>query len=175
MKDMADLPDRGFSVQSAPETGTGRDGFELQALLAEAFCGRPPEWALAISGTLADYVRLAPGWDSYDGKPLRRDTADYAMRLLCEAMSDCTPLPSLVPLSCGGVQCEWHENAMDLELYIAGPCECELAVRDGLGSEVCEIKPGGELESLKEQLRCLVDAGHQRLMARSCAGTRADR
>jgi len=45
-------------------------------------------------------------------------------------MKPATPLPQVVPSSDGGVQLEWHEKGIDLELHIRAPYDCELWYRD---------------------------------------------
>jgi hypothetical protein len=40
------------------------------------------------------------------------------MRLLESTMRDDTPAPWVVPLSDGGVQMEWHERGLDIEIGV---------------------------------------------------------
>jgi hypothetical protein len=75
------------------------------------------------------------GWNSYSAPPLRQDTADFALHVLKTIMKRETPFPQIVPSSTGGVQLEWHERGVDLELHIAAPFDCEIWYEDLLAIE----------------------------------------
>jgi hypothetical protein len=79
-----------------------------------------------IKPQLEEFSRYSEGWDSYDGLPLRIDTGNYALTILKSIMRAQTPMPQVVPTSSGGVQFEWHEKDIDLEMHITGPYECEV-------------------------------------------------
>lgn len=98
-------------------------------------------WEREVLRSVLEYLKLPEGWDSYEGKPLRYDTGMFAIQVLASAMSDSTPAPSVVPVSSGGLQFEWHRNNFDIELYIAAPFDCELSIQDHL--------KGGPLESIQ--------------------------
>jgi len=69
------------------------------------------EWRDVATARLAELERLAPGWDSDGGLPVRRRHANRAIQFLVRLMADAsTPiaLPDIVPLADGGVQLEWH-------------------------------------------------------------------
>jgi hypothetical protein len=76
------------------------------------------------------FTQLPKGWDSYDASPLRADVPAFAMAVLKAIMKPHTPLPQVVPTSVGGVQMEWHQNNVDLEMHITAPHECEVWFRD---------------------------------------------
>jgi len=83
-----------------------------------------------IRPLLDAFTQLPAGWDSYDAPPLRTDVPAYAMAVLKSIMKPKTPLPQVVPTSAGGVQLEWHENKIDLEVHITAPHKCEVWFRD---------------------------------------------
>jgi hypothetical protein len=85
---------------------------------------------MEIRPLLDAFTRLPIGWDSYSAPPLRTDVPAYAMAALSTIMKPQTPLPQVVPTSVGGVQLEWHENKIDLELHITAPHKCEVWFRD---------------------------------------------
>ena len=158
------LSDRDFQAvrsESEPAFGAGVNAFSAPAASSE-ICyldrhrGRPARERV-VANTLSEYTKLPAGWDSYGGEPLRLDTGMFALQVLCDVMSDSTPPPSLVPVSSGGVQCEWHENGLDIELYISAPLECELMVYDHLSREQQVFQMRAELTPLKEQMKRLVD------------------
>ncbi len=67
------------------------------------------EWRLKVTARLAELERLAPGWDSDGGLPVRRRHANLASQFLGRLMGlGVVPVPDIVPLADGGVQLEWH-------------------------------------------------------------------
>jgi hypothetical protein len=98
-----------------------------------------PAWERDIVATLCRFLELPDGWDSYAGKPLRHDTGMFALQVLSSIMNESVPLPSIVPVASGGVQFEWHQNQLDIELFIAAPYECELSVYDHLAAGTTPI------------------------------------
>lgn len=79
------------------------------------------EWYHSTVKQLEELVRLANGWDGYDGKPVSMMNAIFALQILGKACWESTPAPQIVPLSDGGLQVEWHTLNGDLELLIRGP------------------------------------------------------
>lgn len=78
---------------------------------------------------------LAPSWDSYSGAPLKRDAVTFASHLLQQITSDQTPAPHVCPTALGGIQIEWHEKGINLELHVTGAFECEVWFQDLLAPE----------------------------------------
>lgn len=54
----------------------------------------------------------------------------FALVVLDKLMRPRTPIPSVVPSSAGGIQLEWHEKDIDLELHISAPYQCEMWFQD---------------------------------------------
>jgi hypothetical protein len=92
----------------------------------------PPErkWQIEVQNHLLKYVKMPPGWDSYGAPVVGWDTGMFALSVLNDVMRPRTPIPQVVPSAAGGVQLEWHQKGIDLELHIAGPYECELWFQD---------------------------------------------
>jgi hypothetical protein len=88
------------------------------------------KWQIEVLKPLAKYVEMSQGWDSYSGSPLRWDAGFFALWVLNAVMRPRTPVPQVVPSPVGGVQLEWHEKDIDLELHITAPYECELWFED---------------------------------------------
>lgn len=63
---------------------------------------------------LEEFKALKQGWDSYGGKPISPVSIDWAKVLLGRLGPGWTP----VPLSDGGVQLEFHEQGVDIEIVI---------------------------------------------------------
>ena len=92
----------------------------------------PPEkkWQIEVQRHLLHYAKMQEGWDSYGTPPVGWDTGMFALSVLNDVMRTRTPIPQVVPSAAGGVQLEWHEKGIDLELHVAGPYRCELWFQD---------------------------------------------
>ena len=62
---------------------------------------------------------LAPNWDSYGGRAVLANVADFAQSLLAPLLAQKVPAPMIVPTSEGGLALEWHRAAADLVIHIA--------------------------------------------------------
>ena len=58
-----------------------------------------------------------------------------------------TPVPQVVPSPVGGVQLEWHEKDIDLELHITAPYECEVWFQDHRTGE--RVSRSSQMTSLR--------------------------
>jgi hypothetical protein len=92
----------------------------------------PPErrWQIEVQSHLLKYAKMQKGWDSYSAPPVGWDIGMFALSVLNDVMRTRTPIPQVVPSAAGGVQLEWHQKGIDLELHIAGPYQCELWFQD---------------------------------------------
>jgi hypothetical protein len=92
----------------------------------------PPErrWQIEVQARLLKYVQMQKGWDSYRAPPIGWDTGLFALFVLNDVMRTRTPIPQVIPSAVGGVQLEWHEKGVDLELHITAPYQCELWFQD---------------------------------------------
>jgi hypothetical protein len=92
----------------------------------------PPErkWQIEVQSRLLQYAKMPKGWDSYGAPPVGWDAGMFALSILSDVMRTRTPIPQVVPSSAGGVQLEWHQKGIDLELHITRPYECEFWFQD---------------------------------------------
>jgi hypothetical protein len=88
------------------------------------------KWEVEVVKALVRLAKLPAGWDSYNAAPLRRDAGHFALEILQSIMRPRTPIPQVVPSAAGGVQLEWHEKGIDLELHISAPYQWELWFQD---------------------------------------------
>jgi hypothetical protein len=88
------------------------------------------KWEVEVVRALVRLAGLPAGWDSYNAPPLRRDAGHFALEILQGVMHPRTPPPQVVPSAAGGVQLEWHEKGIDLELHITAPYQWELWFHD---------------------------------------------
>lgn len=77
---------------------------------------KPPAWLSLVEAELVSLGRLEEDWDSYGGRPIDMWMAAGAYMLLGALCSSETPKPTVVPMSSGHVQIEWHTNDVDLEI-----------------------------------------------------------
>lgn len=66
-------------------------------------------------------LNLETNWDGHGGRIIHVDCARFALQLLRNILGPNTPPPSIVPLSYGGLQIEWHECDIDLEIEVVSP------------------------------------------------------
>ncbi len=59
--------------------------------------------------------KLEKDWDSYGSVPIDHSCMQRAVGFIL-AVGSCMPEPSVVPCSHGGVQLEWHQDGVDLEI-----------------------------------------------------------
>ncbi|MCJ2059873.1 hypothetical protein MKL09_25495 [Methylobacterium sp. J-048] len=91
-----------------------------------------PEWHQEALAKIVSFIKRSRNWDGYGSLPLRHDTGMFALQVLMAVMQPRTPMPSIVP-SPSGVQFEWHEKGVDLELHVTGPYEWEIWFEDHTG------------------------------------------
>ena len=83
--------------------------------------GSVASWLDEAEKRLRELRHLPIGWDGHDGKPLDPLTSMSAADILISANNEGTPMPAIMPLSCGGLQVEWHRNGWDVEIEILSP------------------------------------------------------
>jgi hypothetical protein len=59
---------------------------------------------------------LPQNWDGYGASEVREDIAQQVLMVLVEVMENDSCAPSVVPLSDGGIQVEWHRRGRNLEI-----------------------------------------------------------
>lgn len=84
------------------------------------------KWEVEIVRQLVRLADMPDDWDSYGASKLKKDAGLFALEILHKIMRPRTPIPQIVPTTAGGVQLEWHEKGIDLEINIVGPYQCEL-------------------------------------------------
>jgi hypothetical protein len=76
----------------------------------------PPKWFSVTLASLTRLLNLQDNWDSYGGRKPQHIAVIQGLKLLSQVMANNTPAPSVVPLSDGGIQFEWHRKSQDLEI-----------------------------------------------------------
>ena len=95
---------------------------------------RVPDW---VGPTVESFVRimqLPPNWDSYGAEPIPSAVIERAVEVLSHVMEDNSPHPSIVALSEGGLQMEWHLRDQDVEIVVSTDEPPSFYYRDQEGS-----------------------------------------
>jgi hypothetical protein len=96
-------------------------------------------WRDIAKERLRELGRLSVGWDGHGGSPVRGAVASFALAVLTAIMRPGIPRPSIMPLSDGGVQIEWHCRGWDIEVSITDAVYYQAWAR--------EIETGAEEET----------------------------
>jgi hypothetical protein len=82
-----------------------------------------PAWFKPTVERLKHLLQLREDWDSYGAAPVDPRAARKALQLLALTTSLATPAPAVVPTVRGGLQLEWHQPDVDLEVEVppSGP------------------------------------------------------
>lgn len=89
--------------------------------------GRPRVLTLNVTTAAAPWLRdavarvshltaLRPNWDSYGARPIDATSATRVVGFLLDHAYGGLSAPSVVPMTDGGVQIEWHRQGIDLEI-----------------------------------------------------------
>ena len=80
--------------------------------------GQAPDWLPEARRQIGDLLALAPGWDSYSARQISGAAGARAFELLEQQTQRDTPRPSIVPMSRGGIQIEWHLRNLNIEITV---------------------------------------------------------
>jgi hypothetical protein len=97
-------------------------------MVVSSFSETEDDWIAEVEDRLSQLVQLPTGWDGYRSQRVSPATARFVSNLLVSVMKGQMPAPSIVPVSGGGLQVEWHAGGLDIELYVAKPMQAELSV-----------------------------------------------
>jgi hypothetical protein len=75
-----------------------------------------PAWLQPTIQSFLDLLQLPQDWDGYGANQMHEQIVQQALLLLVDVMDNGAPPPSVVPLSDGGVQVEWHRHGRNLEI-----------------------------------------------------------
>jgi hypothetical protein len=113
-------------------------------------------WRSITEARLKRLGSYPQGWDGYQSPPPHPSIIAYARSVLNSVMQQDTPAPSIVPMSEGGLQLEWHRAGYDIELAIYSTDDVELSIEFPDDREPVEEKPLRlsffELSEVLEQL-----------------------
>jgi hypothetical protein len=87
-------------------------------------------WFSGIQDQLRTLFGLEVGWDTYRARRVDPRLAEEAIAFLAQSVHADTIPSWVVPLSDGGLQLEWHQAGIDLEVAFPADDEAEFFVRD---------------------------------------------
>jgi hypothetical protein len=91
-----------------------------------------PKWLPGVVDDLNELATLEPNWDSYGGDVVSSSTRRRAAEVLLRLIPANAREPSVVPLSDGGVQFEWHGDSA-IEIQVGSEGDPEVWFRDATG------------------------------------------
>lgn len=112
-----------------------------------------PAWQHRVRARLDQLRALPQNWDGYHSVAISPSVVQFVMDVLGSAMPPFTSAPSIVPVSGGGLQLEWHEGGLDIELYVSKPYQAELYVGYLDGRPSLEMDLNADFEDLTDALR----------------------
>jgi len=115
-----------------------------------------------LNPTIANLLRLLSlprDWNSDNPRRIEPKSIEKILALLLTILdSDSTP-PAVVPTTRGGVQVEWHQNGIDLEIEALSSGKLEFFVSGPKGDKEGTIEGDTDILNLK-QYTCLLKADH---------------
>jgi len=138
--------DEAFSaVATAPPHPARSSGSEIAA-----FNLSRTDWQPAAERRLNQVIRLQAGWDGHQGVPVNVTIANYAYRLLGALLvRPGVPLPSITPMSYGGLLLEWHRKGWDVEIEIDAPASHHIYTHELASGTENEFQLGFRLDQLR--------------------------
>jgi hypothetical protein len=112
------------------------------------FSNSRPAWANDALQKLGALMELPAGWDGHRGNLITSVAVTYTFNILGRIMQPGVPLPSITPLSYGGVQLEWHRKGWDVEIEVFGPGRLQVFARDLKTGNENEFELGADLSAL---------------------------
>lgn len=119
-----------------------------------------PAWMPEVKNRIASFTKLGPNWNSYGAPKIERNAMLLSIALLNLIADASTPAPSVVPTVSGGVQLEWHQNGVDLEIEILGSGNVAVFHSDARGDDEWESDANGSVQKLRNLISPL---GYARL------------
>ena len=114
-----------------------------------------PLWQEHVFARMEELISLPEDWDTHGGRPLRLATALFALQILIETLDRSGPRPQIFPASYGGVQIEWHEQGIDIEVEVIAPHEVLVTFEDAVTGDEEAFPLSTDLSRLSDLLGVL--------------------
>jgi len=110
---------------------------------------QPPAWIKPSIQAFMELLQLPQDWDGYGAAQVREQIVQNALMVLVEVMENDAPTPSLVPLSDGGIQVEWHRRSGNLEIEFPVDEPPTFYYYDDEGGEETKGQINGNLDQIQ--------------------------
>lgn len=92
----------------------------FRRLRIEVFESSPGDvsWFSKAAESVNALLSLPRGWDSYGARSPSEQAARKAIDILTDLVGEGARMPAIVPTSKGGIQLEWHNSGLDVEIEI---------------------------------------------------------
>jgi len=129
-----------FLKEHAVETA-----LEIRGVEADA-----PQWLPPTVETMNELLGLQPNWDSYGARCVEKHAVETALEILGMVMKPSTSPPTVVPTVEGGIQIEWHQNNIDLEVEVKPEGQVLMFRQGGSQPEVSDVDVSLEFRGLAD-------------------------
>lgn len=112
-----------------------------------------PKWLpLTVLERMNELLELQPNWDSYGARCLKEQAFETALEILGTVMRPNTSPPTVVPTVEGGIQLEWHQNDIDLEVEVKPEGQVLMFRQGGSQPEVSDVDISLEFRGLVDTI-----------------------
>jgi len=150
-RDAVELPDAALEGENAPDYDIILKNTPLRITIS----GEEPSWVWNVLDGISKLGSFKPNWDTYGGLPVEPASISAGLELLAATMGTTTPAPAVVPTSPGGIQFEWHEAGVDLELEISPRGQASMVFENPGDDEYVEVDALTSLSELQRALALL--------------------
>jgi hypothetical protein len=98
------------------------------------YVGQAPRWFLLLASTIHPLFGLREDWDGYGAKVVQMEALRRSVQALIPLLHDGVPMPAVVATISGGVQLEWHQDGIDVEIEFHPRGEAQILI-EGLGPD----------------------------------------
>lgn len=100
----------------------------------------------------AELALLPRGWNSYDASPVSGTALHRTLEFLLEYVASGVDRPVVVPTVRGGLQLEWHNNGVDVEVEMTPEGPVSLFAEDGTTGETDDVNLIGNEDRMRQWL-----------------------
>lgn len=131
--------------------------FKRGKLVIEVPRGEFTSWLEALGAGLVELLNLSDNWDSNGARAIDERCVQSLLELLFEVAYPNTPPPAIVPTVFGGVQAEWHQKGLDVEIEVNSPNRFAVYCKDHKKNKVWEYDAAKDFKPLARVLERLAD------------------
>jgi hypothetical protein len=109
-----------------------------------------PPWLERARTDAEAILKLKSNWDTYGAEPIDRHITIASLILLSKVMQEGIPAPSIVPVSTGGIQVEWHKDGKHFEVEFLSAARVNYYFQDDKNHQ--EIENEGTVSELESEI-----------------------